>query len=208
LAEAEPALMRLWANILGLTALAVLIAGAGPARADGLAPTNYVGGLKLVWGSVPLPDFRTGFQEPSTPAGGLPLDEPGYAMMLSLSDHPGQQFMFTPRTPQLSPLGLASSASQRSYLGISVDIGDPKPTGFYGAVGLGGSVLTQRTPSFEDAGPRAYNAPLMLHGGFEFGYRLDSQNSFALSVEESHPTDGSERGGPIGTYRLRYGLKF
>ena len=37
---------------------------------------------------------------------------------------------------------------------------------------------------------------------------LDNQNSFALSVEESHPTDGSERGGPIGSYRLRYGLKF
>ena len=29
-----------------------------------------------------------------------------------------------------------------------------------------------------------------------------------LSVEEARPTDGSERGGPIGSYRLRYGLKF
>ena len=198
--------MRFWAKSLGLAALALLIAGAVPVRADGFAPNSYVGGLKLVWGSVPLPDFRTGFQGPSAPAGGLSLDEPGSAMMLSFSENPGQQFSFTPRTPQLTPLALSASSSQRSYLGVSVDIGEP--TGFYGSVGVGGSVLAQRTPSFEDAGPRAYNARLMLHGGVELGYRLDSQNSFALSVEESHPTDGSERGGPIGTYRLRYGLKF
>ena len=198
--------MRSWAKTLGLAALALLIAGVVPARADGSAPSSYVGGLKLVWGSVPLPDFRVGFQDPSAPAGGLSLDEPGSAVMLSLSDKPGQQFSFTPRTPQLAPLALTAGANQRSYLGVSVDISEP--TGFYGSVGVGGSVLARRTPSFEDGGPRAYNAPLMLHGGVELGYRLDSQNSFALSVEESHPTDGSERGGPIGTYRLRYGLKF
>ncbi len=198
--------MRLWAKTIGLAALAVLTTSLISARADGPAPSSYVGGLKLVWGSIPLPDFRTGFQQPATAGSGLTLDEPGYTMMLSLSDKPGQQFMFTPRTPQLSPLGLTSGGTQRSYLGLSVDIG--APTGFYGSLGLGGSVLMQRTPAFEDAGPRAYNAPLMLHGGVEFGYRLDSANSFSLSVEEAHPTDGSERGGPIGTYRLRYGLKF
>ena len=199
--------MRSWGNILRLAALAtLLVAGPAPARADGLAPTGYVGGLKLVWGSMPLPDFRMGFQQSSTPAGGLALDQPGFAMMLSLSDTPGQQFLFTPRTPQLSPLGLASGTSQRSYLGVSVDIGEP--TGLYGAVGLGGSVLIRRAPSFEDSGPRALNAPLLLHGGFELGYRLDSQNSFALSVEEARPTDGSDRGGAVGSYRLRYGLKF
>jgi hypothetical protein len=198
--------MRLRAKLIGFAALAVLTAQVVPARADTAAPAGYVGGLKLVWGSVPLPDFRMGFQEPLSRGGGMSVDEPGYAMMLSLSDNPGQQFMFTPRTPQLSPLGLTGGASQRSYLGLSVDIGEP--TGFYGSVGLGGSVLAQRAPSFEDAGPRALNAPLMLHGGFELGYRLDGHNSFALSVEESHPTDGSDRGGPIGTYRLRYGLKF
>lgn len=198
--------MRSWGQILSLAALAVLLGGALPARADGPAPPGYVGGLKLVWGSVPLPDFRTGFQQPSPSGGGLSLDEPGYAMMLSLSNEPGQQFAFTPRTPQLTPLGIAGGVSQRSYLGVSVDIGEP--TGFYGSVGVGGSVLAQRTPSFEDVGPRAFNAPLMLHGGVELGYRLDSRNSFALSVEEARPTDGSERGGPIGNYRLRYGLKF
>ena len=48
----------------------------------------------------------------------------------------------------------------------------------------------------------------MLHGGVEFGYRFDSYSTFALSVEEAHPTDGSERGGPLGSYRLRYDLKF
>jgi len=197
--------MRSWRHSLGLGVLAILLAGALPARADGPLPTGYVGGLQLVWGSVPLPDFRTGFQQPSPSGGGLSLNEPGYAMMLSLSDKPSQQFTFTPRTPQLTPLGLAG-LSQRSYLGISVDIGEP--TGFYGSVGVGGSVLAQRPPSFEDAGPRAFNAPLMLHGGVELGYRLDSKNSFALSLEEAHPTDGSERGGPIGSYRLRYGLKF
>jgi hypothetical protein len=198
--------MRVWAKTIGSAALAILIAGALPARADGPAPKNYVGGLKLVWGSVPLPDFRMGFQEASALGGRLPLYEPGSAMMLSLSDNPGQQFSFTPRTPQLTPLALTGSASQRSYLGLSVDVGEP--TGFYGAVGIGGSVLERRAPSFEDAGPRAFNAPLMLHGGFELGYRFNSRNSFALSVEEAHPTDGSDRGGPIGSYRLRYGLKF
>ncbi len=198
--------MRSWRHTLGLAALVVLLAGALPARADGPAPAGYVGGLKLVWGSVPLPDFRMGFQQPSPSGGGLSLDEPSYAMMLSLSDNPAQQFTFTPLTPQLTPLGVAGTLNQRSYLGVSVDIGEP--TGFYGSVGLGGSVLAQRTPNFEDTGPRAFNAPLMLHGGFELGYRLDSKNSFALSVEEAHPTDGSDRGGAIGSYRLRYGLKF
>lgn len=198
--------MRLWTKILGLTALAVLIAGTVPARADGSAPGGYGGGLKLVWGSVPLPDFHTGFQQPPTPGGAVSVDQPGYAMMLSLSDNPAQRFMFTPRTPQLGPLGLTGGGTQRSYLGLSVDIG--QPTGFYGSLGLGGSVLPQRPPSFEESGPRAYNAPLMLHGGVELGYRFNNANSFALSVEEAHPTDGSERGGPIGTYRLRYGLKF
>jgi len=199
--------MRSWARVLGLAALAVLIASRLPAHAEGSTPNRYVGGLKLVWGSVPLPDFRMGFQQPAaTSSGGTSVDEPGYAMMLSLSDDPGQHFVFTPRTPQLSPLGLGPSGTQRSYLGLSVDIG--QPTGFYGSVGLGGSVLMARPPAFEDAGPRSYNAPLMLHGGVELGYRLDSANSFSLSVEEAHPTDGSDRGGPIGTYRLRYGLKF
>src|SRR5262249_45867415 len=138
---AEPSLMRLWGRILSLIALAVLTVGAVSARADSSTTRSYVGGLKLVWGSVPLPDFRMGFQEPAA-AGGLSLNQPGYAMMLSLSDKPGQQFMFTPRTPQLSPLGFTSSGTQRSYLGLSVDIG--QPTGFYGSLGLGGSVLMQR----------------------------------------------------------------
>ena len=199
--------MRLWAKTVGFTVLAMLIAGMVSARAEGPAPSGYVGGLKLVWGSVPLPDFRTGFQQPAGAGAGLSFEEPGYAMMLSFSDKPGQQFMFTPRTPQLSPLGLTSGGTQRSYLGLSVDFGAPTG-GFYGSVGLGGSVLAQRTPAFEDGGPRAYNAPLMLHGGVELGYRLDGASSFSLSLEEAHPTDGSERGGPIGTYRLRYGLKF
>ncbi|HKF73888.1 MAG TPA: hypothetical protein VKB68_19200 [Stellaceae bacterium] len=199
--------MRSWGKTLGLAAaLAILIAGGLSARADGVSPGGYVGGLKLVWGSVPLPDFRTGLQQPTTSGGGLTGDEPSYAMMLSLSDNPKQHFVFTPRTPQLSPLGLTGGGTQRSYLGLSVDIGDA--TGFYGSLGLGGSVLAQRTPAFEEAGPRAYNAPFMLHGGVELGYRLDRANSFSLSVEEARPTDGSERGGPIGTYRLRYGLKF
>lgn len=198
--------MRIWAKTLGLAMLALLAAGVASARAEGPTPSSYVGGLKLLWGSVPLPDFQAGFQQPAGAGGGLSLDEPGYAMMLSFSDKPGQQFMFTPRTPQLSPLGLTGGGTQRSYLGLSVDIGEP--TGFYGSVGVGGSVLGQRMPAFEDGGPRAYNAPLMLHGGVELGYRLGSSSSFSLSVEEAHPTDGSERGGPIGTYRLRYGLKF
>lgn len=198
--------MRRWAKVLGMAAVALLCASVVSARAEGPQPKGYVGGLKLVWGSVPLPDFRMGFQQPAAAAGSPAFDEPGYAMMLSLSDKPGQQFMFTPRTPQLSPLAVAGSGSQRSYLGLSVDIGEPR--GFYGSLGVGGSVLMQRTPAFEDGGPRAYNAPLMLHGGVELGYRLDAANSFSLSVEEAHPTDGSERGGAIGNYRLRYGLKF
>src|SRR5260370_17576230 len=96
--------MRSWVHTLGLAALAVLLAGALPARADGPAPTGYVGGLKLVWGSVPLPDFRTGFQQPSPSAGSLSLAEPGYAMMLSFSAKPGHHFTFTPATPHLTPL--------------------------------------------------------------------------------------------------------
>jgi len=134
------------------------------------------------------------------------LDQPGFALTLSLPENPGQQFLFSPRIPQLAPLGVAAGSGQRTYLGFSIDVGDT--SGLYGAVELGGSFLTRRMASFEDSGPRSLSAPLMLHGGFELGYRPDAQNSFALSVDQTKATEGSDRTSLFGTVRLRYGLKF
>jgi len=176
------------------------------AFAEDPTPGTYVGGLKLVWGSVALPDFRGGFERPSTLADAPALDQPGFALTLSLPENPGQQFLFSPRIPQLAPLGVAAGSGQRTYLGFSIDVGDT--SGLYGAVELGGSFLTRRMASFEDSGPRSLSAPLMLHGGFELGYRPDAQNSFALSVDQTKATEGSDRTSLFGTVRLRYGLKF
>lgn len=196
-----------WGRVFGSIALLASLAMAAPsAFAEDPAPGTYVGGLKLVWGSVALPDFRGGYERLSTLADAPALDQPGFALTLSLPENPGQQFLFSPRIPQLAPLGMGAGSGQRTYLGFSIDVGDT--SGLYGAVELGGSFLTRRMASFEDSGPRAMTAPLMLHGGFELGYRPDAQNSFALSVDQTKATEGSDRTSLFGTVRLRYELKF
>jgi hypothetical protein len=207
MAKAEQAVTARWCRIVGPIALLASVALAAlPARAESPAPNSYVGGLKLVWGSVALPDFHGGFERPSALADAPALDQPGSALALSLPENPGQQFLFSPRIPQIAPLGTAAGSGQRTYLGFSVDVGDT--SGLYGAIEVGGSFLTRRMPSFEDSGSRAMNAPLMLHGGVELGYRPDAQNSFALSVDQAKATEGSDRTSLLGTVRLRYGLKF
>ena len=207
MAEAEQTVTRRWRSVLASIALmASLAMTAVPARADGVPPTGYAGVLKLVWGSVALPDFRGGFERPLTLADAPALDQPGYSITLSLPDNPGQQFLFSPRIPQLAPLGVTAGSGQRTYLGFSFDVGDP--TGLYGTVEFGGSFLTRRMDSFEDLGSRALSAPLLLHSGVELGFRPDAQNSFALSVDQAKATDGSDRNVLMGAVRLRYGLKF
>lgn len=202
--------MRRAATALGLVLVAAFLAAAAPARAEDRAAGSYVGGLKLVWGSVPLPQFGpglahgTGFAD--TPGAQF---APAYSLTLSTQDDEPQQFLFSPRMPQLLPdSGSAVGSDRRAYLGFSIDVGQPA-IGLFGTFGLGGSVPANRQTSFEDiAGPRALNAPLLLHGGFELGYRADAQNTFTLSIDRALPAEGPDRTDTLSGVRLRYGLKF
>lgn len=202
--------MRRAAVAVGLVLAVALCAAAAPARAEDRSAGSYVGGLKLVWGSVPLPQFGTGLAHGSGFAG--PPDAPsaaGYSVTLSTQDEGPQQFLFSPRMPQLLPDSTSAvGPNRRAYLGFSIDVGAPT-IGLFGTFGLGGSVPANRQTSFEDmAGPRALNAPLLLHGGFELGYRADAQNTFTLSIDRALPAEGPDRTDTLSGVRLRYGLKF
>lgn len=205
--------MRRAATAAGLVVVAMLCvaAVAAPARADERANSSYTGGLKLVWGSLPLPQFGPGLTTGSNAGyGGISNAQSGssYSLTLAAPGDTQQQFLFSPRLPQLLPDSGVASANRRSYLGFSIDVGEPT-TGLFGTFGLGGSVPTNRQTSFEDtAGPRALNAPLLLHGGFELGYRADSQNTFTLSLDRALPAEGPDRNDTVSGVRLRYGLKF
>jgi len=187
---------------IALVAAAAWLAIAPAAQADGDNASNYVGGLKLVAGATPFPDFHG-----ATPLGGGPgySPPPGFAMTLSLPDNPQQQFLFSPRVPPLT-IGGPANVGRRTYLGLSVDVGEP--TGLYGTIGLGGSLVNDRAQSIEEYGSRGANAPLLLHGGFEFGYHLDQQNNISLSIDRSTAPDGLTGSDAVGNVRLRYGLKF
>lgn len=193
--------------ILALVALLGLAAAPMAHAQD--RPSTYVGGLKLVWGSVPLPQFSPGLGS-NLDYGSAPEQSlaPAYSLTLSTPDDGPEQFSFSPRVPQLTPDSTTpASGGRRTYLGFSIDLGEPK-TGLFGTLGLGGSVPTNRQPSFDDgAGPRALNAPLLLHGGFELGYRADAQNTFTLSIDRAMPAEG-DHADALGGVRLRYGLKF
>lgn len=195
---------RRLASIAIVLAAAALLGFAPAARADNGAP-GYVGGFKLVWGSVAVADYGSRFGLPASFADGPALEESSYAMALTLPDSAGQQFLFSPRVPQLIP-ELHGSLGQRTYLGFSFDIG--QPTGIYGSVAVGGSVAASHVPSLEDGGPRSTNAPLLLHGGLELGYRLDTQNTFALSIDRAASGDPLDHASAVGNFRLRYGLRF
>jgi hypothetical protein len=172
------------------------------AQADGDSGPGYVGGLKLVAGATPFPDFHG-----ATPLGGGPgySPPPGFAMTLSLPDNPQQQFLFSPRVPPLA-VGGPANVGRRTYLGLSIDVGEQ--TGLYGTIGLGGSMVNDRAQSIEEYGSRGTNAPLLLHGGFELGYRLNQQNNISLSIDRSTAPDGLAGSDAVGNVRLRYGLKF
>jgi len=202
--------MRRATAVAGLVLVAALCAAGVPARAENRPADSYVGGLKLVWGSVPLPQFGTGL---ATGTGFASMSDvqstPAYSVTLTAPGEGSQQFLFSPRMPQLLPDSTsAAGPNRRAYLGFSIDVGEPA-TGLFGTVGLGGSVPTNRQTSFEDtAGPRALNAPLLLHGGFELGYRADAQNTFTLSIDRSLPAEGADHADTLSGVRLRYGLKF
>ena len=135
----------------------------------------------------------------------IAVDAPGYSLALTVPDSEGQPFLFSPRLPQIQPEAHSGGGS-RAYLGLSFDIGEP--TGLYGSLAVGGSVASLRAPGMEDGGPRSLYAPLLLHGGVELGYRLDQQNTFALSIDRATSPDPLDHGSAIGNFRLHYGLKF
>jgi len=186
-------------------AVAALMLSLAPlaAWADGAVSPSYSGGLKLVWGGLPVPDF-SGIR----PFGGTGLIDPppGFSMMLTMPDTPGQQFMFSPHLPQVMPDSTTPSAAERAYLGFSFDMG--QQTGLYGTLGVGGSIAASHGLTFEDLGRTHATSPLLLHGGLEFGYRLDPQNSVSLSLDQAKGADSFDRGDSVSSVRLRYGLKF
>ena len=49
---------------------------------------------------------------------------------------------------------------------------------------------------------------MLLHGGLEFGYRPDSQNSVSLSLDQSKAPDIFDHSDSVSSVRLRYGFKF
>ncbi len=189
--------VMLLAAVLGLSTM--------PALADDDATSTYSGGLKLVWGSLPFSEFRTGIGGAGSIAAPRAYRTPGFAMTFSLPDDPGERFLFSPRVLQLGPDPAASTGS-RAYLGLGVSIGSTR--GLYGAFGLGGSVLINPLPSFEDSSHRIGNAPLLLHGGFEFGYHLTDRQSLSINLDRAAPPDTLDRNDAVGRMRLRYGLKF
>ena len=190
--------------IAAALAAAMSLAFAPASRADS-GNSGSFGGLKLVWGSVPMPDYGSRFGLPTSIADGVAVDTPGSSVALTLPDNQGETFLFSPRLPQVMPEAHGGAGS-RPYLGFSFDIGES--TGLYGSLAVGGSVAPQHVPGMDDGGPRSLSAPLMLHGGVEFGYRLDSQNTFSLSIDRATPPDPLDRSSAIGNFRLQYGLKF
>jgi hypothetical protein len=181
---------------------ALTISAPVAAHADGAPSDSYSGGLKLVWGGLAVPDFSGKLGNTTS------LDPPpGFAMMLTMPNAQGQQFMFSPRLPQVMPDSTTAIAGQRAYLGFSFDMG--QQTGFYGTLGLGGSVATTHSAvTFDDLARAHSDSPLMFHGGLELGYRPDPQNSVSLSLDQAKGSDGFDRGDSVSSVRLRYGLKF
>jgi hypothetical protein len=188
---------------LGWLATIILTFTPLAAHADGSQPQSFSGGLKLVWGGLPVPDFSN-----PMPLGGTSfLDPPpGFAMTLTMPNAQGQQFMFSPHLPQLMPDSTIPKGAERAYLGFSFDMG--QQTGFYGTLGVGGSIASPHASPFDDLAG-VHSAPLLLHGGLEFGYRPDPQNSVSLSLDQAKGPDTSfDRGDSVSSVRLRYGLKF
>jgi hypothetical protein len=186
-------------------AFAALMLSLAPfaAWADGATSQSFSGGLKLIWGALPVPDFSG-----TRPTGGPGLTDPppGFSMMLTMPNAQGQQFMFSPRLPQVMPDSTTPSVGDRAYLGFSFDMG--QQTGLYGTLGVGGSITASHGLTFDDLGRTHATAPLLLHGGLEFGYSFDPQNRVSLSLDQAKGADGFDRGDSVSSVRLRYGLKF
>lgn len=173
------------------------------ARADGAAPQSFSGGLKLVWGAMPVPDFSGAHPIGS---GFLVDPPPGFAMALTMPDAPDRVFMFSPRLPQLLPDSTTPVLGQRTYLGFTFDLG--QQSGLYGSLGLGGSVATSSGLTFDDLARTHPSASLLLHGGLEFGYRPDANNSVSLSLDQAKAPDIFDHSDSVSSVRLRYGFKF
>jgi len=88
--------------IAAALAAALLLALVPGSRAQSGSP-GYFGGLKLVWGSVPVPDYGSRFGLPANLAEGVAADTPGSSMALTLPDSEGEPFLFSPRLPQIVP---------------------------------------------------------------------------------------------------------
>lgn len=198
--------MRFLRLILGLAFAGALAASGPSARADDGSKV-YVGGLKLVWGSVPMPDTSAhiGISNTSITAPRL-APATDFAMTFSLPDDPGRHFLFSPSVPPVAA-DLGTPGANRAYLGLS--LGLASSTGLYGSLGFGGSIPAGSSSSFEEANRRFGNAPLLLHGGLELGYHLTGQQNLSVNIDRAAPTDGTpDRTETGGSFRLRYGLKF
>jgi hypothetical protein len=122
---------------------------------------------------------------------------------LTSPDTPAFRFIFSPRAQfgvGYDPL----SGTNRAYAGVTWDLFST--SNLFGHFGLASSF----DPGLGNGIARRFDqAPLMLHGAVELGYRLDPQNSVLFAIDQGY-APGARAGTPetVDNFVLRYGTKF
>ena len=112
------------------------------------------------------------------------------------------RFMFSPR-PQFGIGFDPISGTNRAYGALTWNLfSDEALFGNFGLAssfdpGLGGP-----------DGRRIDEAPLMFHGAFELGYRLDTQNSLMFAIDQGVAPGVHGAGAEPDNFILQYGTKF
>lgn len=112
------------------------------------------------------------------------------------------RFMFSPR-PQFGIGFDPISGTNRAYGGLTWNLFSDKA--LFGNFGLASSF----DPGLGGTdGRRIDEAPLMFHGAFELGYRLDTQDSLMFAIDQGVAPGVHGVGGEPDNFILRYGTKF
>jgi len=113
------------------------------------------------------------------------------------------RFMFSPR-PQFGIGYDPISGTNRAYAGMTWDLFSTQS--WFGHFGVASSF----DPGFGGPfGRRFDEAPLMLHGALEFGFRFNNSNALLFAIDQGvAPYARGTGAGPIDYFTLRYGTKF
>lgn len=187
----------------GALALAI---GAGPASAADQQQRLTVNGETLVRGGAPLPEFHLNFmlEDPGHDALTSPTGSNDLEIALSSPQNGVFHFLFSPR-PQFGYGYDRLTGGTRGFAGLTWSLFDDD--GLFGSVGLAGSYDPGSSAPY-DPQRRAFDQPLMLRGAIEFGYRIGSQHSLSLRLDESRAPEFRLNSETSDNLRLRYGLKF